>query len=509
MRIAIFIPTEQWGGSAGVRIRYDRIRPLLKAAGHEVELFPIDAARDGRGLDADICLLSKCNDARAVALAAYLQARGKRVGVDIFDDYFSQSDDPRFVHLRVWFRSLLPHLDFMLCATEAMRELMQDLASGLPCHVLNDPHGGYDPDRLAERLEANAARARTTGIIDLAWFGTGDNPHFSVGLQDLAAMGGTLTEFRTAGYRPRLSILTNRRAMSPERLELLSRLPVPYRLEEWSEERETALIARSLVCFLPVNAQNFSAVKSLNRGLTTLTKGAQILSAGHRLYEPLQDFVYRDAGAIAGDLERDRLRLRRHTLPALSRSLRALGDPAAEALRLADFLADLPGPAADAPAPVLAVLHGIASTGDIHRTSQALECLSVPCPINRMEVDFDVRPTFDPEGRHVEVTLSARALAALAPRWRDRLEPGEDPEGGRLCLDVDDMPALRPVRSEEPQGFRHLSALERYDGDLAQVGALLELLFDDVRVVLSERTSPYLTHMSASRDVIAGQGALA
>ncbi|OWU82254.1 hypothetical protein ATO6_22695 [Oceanicola sp. 22II-s10i] len=494
MKIAIFIPNEQWSGSAGVRIRYDRIRPLLAAAGHEMELFAIDAVRDGKGLDADICLLSKCNDARAIALAARLQASGKRVGVDIFDDYFSQTEDPRFVHLRVWFRSLLPHLDFILCATEAMRGLMHDLAPGLPCHVLNDPHGGYDPALLAERLEANAARARATRTLEIGWFGTGDNPHFSVGLQDLAAMSGALAGLRGGGYRPRLSILTNKRAMTVDRLELLSRLPVPYRLEEWTEERETALISRSLVCFLPVNAQNFSVVKSLNRGITTLTKGAQVLSAGYRLYDPLEEFVYRDAAEIVGDLDRNRLRLRKDTLSSFSRLMRDLGDPAGEAVRLADFLSALPVRAVPGAAPVLAVIHGVASTGDIHKTVQKLDCLSVPCPVNRVRLNFDVDPAFDPRGGHVDVALSERAMAALAPRWRDRVRPGQDKVAGRLRLDAADLPQLRPVRPQLRR-FRHLLALERYHEDLALVGALLDLLFDDVRVFLSERNSPYLTRL--------------
>ena len=75
---------------------------------------------------------------------------------------------------------------------------------------------------------------------------------------------------------------------------MLRRLAVPYSVEEWSEERERLLLSRALVSFLPVNAQNFSVVKSLNRAVSALCAGCQVLSSGYPLYESLAPFVYRD-----------------------------------------------------------------------------------------------------------------------------------------------------------------------------------------------------------------------
>ena len=100
MKIAVLIPSEKQKEQAGVRIRYDRIAEPLKALGHSLELIPIQSLTEAQSRKHDVFLVSKCYDARAPLAAMHLAAAGKFVGVDLFDDYFSQRQDSRFIRLR-------------------------------------------------------------------------------------------------------------------------------------------------------------------------------------------------------------------------------------------------------------------------------------------------------------------------------------------------------------------------------------------------------------------------
>ena len=413
MRVAAFVSDPAALESAGVRIRYDRLRSALAARGVALQVHVADGGLSGSQLRADCAIITKIYDGRAVALARHLRAQGCRVGVDIFDDYFSQRQDARFTAMRGWLAQLRPHLDFALCATPPMRDRLAKLLPGLPTHVMNDPHEALDPDAIAASVEAAAARARADRVIEIAWFGMGDSSHFQVGLDDVAAFGSHLAPFRRNGWSARLRLLTNARAMTVARLQGLSRLPVPFELEEWTADRQEALLRDALVSFLPVNAQPFSTVKSMNRAVSSLLGGAQVLSVGYPLYAPLGDLVYRSAGELLADLEADRLRLRRACLPLLAERLAAAGDPDHEAAGLAAFLAGRPEPAAAA-GPLLALVHGIQSGGIVHQTAEQLGALSVAHPLLPAP-GFDSDVVLIPTDRAMVAGLSKRAEARLRP----------------------------------------------------------------------------------------------
>ena len=121
MRLAAVLPGDSARGNAGVRIRYDRLRPRLEALGHRLDFVTIDRFRDeNTPLDADLYVFLKIYDARSLVLARRMRAEGRRVGIDLFDDYFSPSPDPRLVHLRRWFRDMRPALDLVLRGTPAL-----------------------------------------------------------------------------------------------------------------------------------------------------------------------------------------------------------------------------------------------------------------------------------------------------------------------------------------------------------------------------------------------------
>ncbi len=511
MRIVVVIPTPDGAKSAGVRIRYRRIAPPLSALGHRLDIVALADLVGETRFDAEVYLFSKCHDVRSVLLAQRIArtrtpaGRGPVVGVDLFDDYFSQTDSSRFTHLRDWLSRIRPLLSFGLCSTPGMQAVLAAYAPGLSAHVMNDPFGRFDARAVGRALTQSAEAARATRTLEIGWFGTGDNPNFPVGLQDLSAMADRLSRMRRAGYAPRLSILTNRRAMTADRLAMLARLPLPWTIEDWTEAREQALIARSLACFLPVNAQGFSAVKSLNRAVSTLTGGAQVLSAGYPLYDPLGNFVYRDPLDLITDLEADRLRVAPATLGALSARLDEIGDPQAEARRLADFLtvlhrsASVPAaawaaPRTETPPAPEAVLLGLRNAPDLHEGLRAMQVLIVGNPIAPGKRACDVTVGFG-DGR-ATVTLSRRAVTLLPDALAARLN-SPDPDDGstlsQITLTATDLPDLaRPL--DLPAALPPIQQLETlavYDAVAARLAAVLHLLYPKVRVHLAEMSAPY------------------
>lgn len=417
MKICVLIPNEDALAQAGVRIRYGRIQQILAAQGHELSIQAIDSFATRAQFVHDAYIVSKVYDSRSLVVARLLAGTSILVGADLFDDYFTQLNDTRLVRFQQWMQAFCASANFMLCSTPAMQDVAGQFAPGAPNLVMNDP----SPPVTSEAIEAAAVRkleeARATRTLRIGWFGVGDNPYFDVGLYDLAHFSDALAKLRGRGFDVQLSILTNRRALTPANLAMLARLPVPYDIAEWSEAAERKLIEESLVCFLPVNGQNFSIAKSLNRAVSSLSAGTQVLSPGYPLYRPLGDFVYRNADAFAADLGAGTLAIRPETMPGLMNVLKSWADPDEEATRFISFFERIhprtpPTPPKEGVPPTAAVIHGQRSSADAHKFAQRLRMLSVSSPFCRLKLNFDARFEFTSEG----------AVAAyVAEKWTLRL----------------------------------------------------------------------------------------
>lgn len=496
-RLCIVGLNDDFVHGAGARIRYLRLRDELAEHGWSVALRTIASfVTKSTVFDDDVYLVSKVYDHRAVVLAHAARAAGRRVGVDLFDDYFS-GGDPRLTPHRAWLRAMARHVDFALASTPAIAEAVRPLLvtpalEAVPVHLLNDPAVPIDAAALAARLEVKRARAVARRRLQVGWFGMGDNPYFDVGLHDLVGFAEALPALERDGWDICLRILTNDRALTADALARLARLPVPHKLELWSEAREDAVLATCDVAFLPVNAQPFSIVKSLNRAVTALAHGTQVLSVGHPLYERLDRFVYRDARDVVDDLLADRARLRPATLPALAAALTGVANAGVEGARLAGFLdAGTKVGAERAHRPMLAVLHGRRSDGGVHKMAQSQGALSVSTPFSRSRLHYHVGLDYrDGIGR---VALLPRLEHRLPPAWRARLLPvaGAD---GRVSLEgaltAAELPPM-PVALDPTKALR-VHDLATYATVMRAAATLVEDMFD-VDVTVSE-AEPGLIH---------------
>lgn len=395
MKLCVLIPSSGYRQNAGARIRYLRMAEHLRKLGVSIDLVPVADVLQMGLPDSDVFLVSKCFDAPTLEVMALARAKGRQVGVDLFDDYFSHVGDPRFLRTQSWLTQALSFSTFILASTQAMADIGRRLAPQLPVHILNDPCPPVDLAEMAARLEAKRAELAKGAPLRISWFGMGDNPLFPVGIADVAAFSGELAGLRRAGIPLELRISANIRSVAGEMLAALRRLPLPCSLQEWSEAGEKALLEQSHVAFLPVNAQRFSAAKSLNRALTALTSATQVLSSGYPLYRALGTFIYRDAQELIADQKSGLSRLRPETLEAFGALLAQVADPVNEAMSLAAFLRAIPVATASEVSLRWAVLHGSGSNAGAHEFARREGFLSAGTPFSPANSDYDIKFQWD------------------------------------------------------------------------------------------------------------------
>jgi len=419
MKICILVPAADQMNQAGVRIRYRRIENEIRDHNHVLEFMVMSDLSGQAQLVHDVYIISKCYDARAILVAAILKNAGKLVGVDLFDDYFSQSEDSRLTRFRHWLSVLQGSVDFMLCSTPVMYEVSQQLVPDKPTHLMNDPCEPVEAQQLQKTVIGKLEKLHRTDRVDIAWFGIGDNPYFSVGLEDVANYADRLADFNGHGYEVCLNIMTNQRAMTAEKMAMLRRLPLAYTVDEWTLEKESSLLARCLVCILPVNAQNFSIAKSLNRAVSALSAGVQVVSIGYPLYESLTPFIYNAVKDFMADLQKNQLKLRADTVPELVTLLEKNADPVAESAMLLEFLQELASGnsrgnlAASDQGRTFALIHGRESAIDVYKFARDFGALSVSCPYSKQAMEYDIRFDCLTDNDGVEISVSDRAIPAL------------------------------------------------------------------------------------------------
>lgn len=407
--ICIVTQSESFAVSAGMRVRYERFIEAAKLYGITIFAQPIQKILDGRpDFSSDVYIFCKTFTPDALILAYAIRRSGKVVGQDLFDDYFSQDGDARLFSYRDWLRQMAKVTDFAMCTTPRMKQVLQPFLPQCPIVLVEDPVLGYDPFRISALATQKIARAQSSQTLKLAWFGIGDNPYFPVGLDDLTAPGVQAEMARLSlCWKTSLTIATNLRALDSNGLARLRRLPVPVEILEWSEEVERRILSDADVALLPVSSQGFSRAKSMNRALTALEQGCQVVSFGEPLYASLDRFIYRDVDELSTDLRCTTPRLRAETIEDLTRTLDRVANAFDAAQRFITTAGTSPQRSLGKQAP-LALIHGRESGIVCHKLVAQFGGLSIRSPYSRAKWNFPVR--FDIEmGRIVLRTTPAVA----------------------------------------------------------------------------------------------------
>lgn len=487
MKLTVLVPSEEYKNYAGTRIRYGRIGPELTSRGINLSIEAI-ASFDPVRSNCEMLLISKCHDARSLVIAAYLKDRGVLVGPDLFDDYFSDPIDSRLISYRAWLIQLAELSDFAICSTEAMADVVRTIRGRLPVHVMNDPGPCFDVDAMGSKLARKLASTLEQSTLRVAWYGVGDNPYFPVGLEDLSAFSSVLAELRRSSLDIRLTVLTNKRALSAHGLSLIEQLPVRSEVREWTEVAERELLAESFLAFLPVSAQPFSRAKSLNRAVTALSSGCQVLSAGYPLYGSLDAFLYRDPLQLVFDLERREMRFSPTKVVDYVETVGSLASRGEEAAKLARFLSDIaPVAGLTVPAPIMLV-HGSSTREEAHGSVKSVGGLSIASPYTSAQFDFDVVFRGSPAG--IEMLVARQAAPRLLSSVKAQLGRGER-HHGKLYLPLKQS-RPRSVSGGPPrlEWFNRSDAfqLATYRATMDFVGRQLEGAFGPGRIFVSEQS---------------------
>ena len=420
MKICIVIQSEAFRDSAGMRIRYDRFQESLDPQ-TTIEAATVAHLSAAKTLEHDVYVFCKTFDLAALLLARKIRLSRKVVGQDLFDDYFSQTADPRLQRYREWMRDMAPVTDFAICSTPRMAEVVRPYLPHIPITVVEDPIVGLDAAKVAALAEAKADHARTSKVLKVSWFGIGDNPLFPVGLTDLAACESELAVMERLGWTLQLNIVTNRRAFEGAGAEGLRKLSNDFEVTEWTEDTERQALADATVAIIPVNGQSFSRAKSLNRAITALNAGCQVLNIGYPLYHRLAPLIYRSAEELIADVVDGQPRLRTETAEVLEERILALADPVKAARTFVDRASQAFHAARPKSEGPTCVLHGRSTTIATHKSVGALGGLSVKTIFCKAPWNFPVR--FDLEGSAIAVLASTQVADRFALPVLEASEP--------------------------------------------------------------------------------------
>lgn len=483
MKICIVIQSDAFRDSAGMRIRYDRFRESL-----DPHVATIDAATTAelaasRTLDHDAYIFCKTFDTPALLLARRMRAAGKTVGQDLFDDYFSQTSDPRLQRYREWLRDMAPVTDFAICSTPRMAEVVRPYLPNVRIGVVEDPIIGFDAARIAVSAEAKVEQARSSGVLDVVWFGIGDNPFFPVGLTDLAACEQEFALMTRLGWTVQLNIVTNRRAFEGVGAESLRRLSVPFEVIEWTEETEHKALAAAVVAIIPVNGQAFSRAKSLNRAVTALEAGCQVLSIGYPLYDRLDPFIYRSTERLITDIRGGTPRVSSRTAKRLSDRITSLADPVKAANAFVNETRAGMQAGQRALSGSVCLIHGQGSTISIHKAVGAIGGLSVKTIFCKASWNFPVR--FDCHGSEIVMRVTPQVASKFALPLRD----GRDVSriGDLDFVDIDHAAmGLRTLHVEAPEQTNSILDLPLYADVVSLAEEGCRLAFPESDVLISD-----------------------
>ncbi|MCB4393864.1 hypothetical protein FZZ91_00640 [Synechococcus sp. HB1133] len=339
MRILVSTSNLEWANSAGARIRYKRLIPYFEIDTVQLIIIPTSHITAQLIKKSDIVIIAKDYSLNSIKLISYCQSKEIKIGLDLFDDYFSDRNISSLIYLQNWLDVASKMVNFIICSTTRMEQISHQFIRSDLVHKISDtrkPNILIDETNhlLNEKIDAY----KHNGQINILWFGIGDNPIFDVGLVDLSTYSNALFKLRSSFEYPRLTILTNERALTAKSLTSISNLPIEVNLEIWTEETEDALLRETNIAFLPVSHQKFSIAKSTNRCLTALTYGCQVLSNGFDLYSEFSEFIYKTTDDLVKDFQSKKFKFNSNSLVDFDELCDSRYSPKVEATSFINFI---------------------------------------------------------------------------------------------------------------------------------------------------------------------------
>ena len=341
MKALIIYPNAEWMNSGGSRIRYKRLEPFINAKNMELVFIPINKISVELLKEANIALIVKVYGLDSIRIISFCKSFGIAVGIDLFDDYFSD-ETLNLLHDKYnWIKIASIMCNFIICSTERMKEISATFVPKELIHIVKDTcDPNILPKETGELISQKIKSWKASGNLNILWFGIGDNPYFEVGIKTLANYSNSLFQFRKSFGSVKFTILTNERALTQENLSFISNLPIEANVELWSSQLEAKLLRESHVALIPVSHQQFSIAKSSNRCITALSYGCQVLSNGYNLYSDFTDLIYSSTGELIHHYQyrQDSLKFNNDSLKEFIDKCNRNYNPEAQADRMVKFI---------------------------------------------------------------------------------------------------------------------------------------------------------------------------
>lgn len=422
-RICVLVSSDDPFGQARARSRYLPLCAELSKLGAELSIKPIGSLGNPDDLADDVYIVSECYDSLPLLLAPYLRRSGKLIGVDLALDHFSGEDETG-APLRGWLSSMVKGSDFLLCRAPSLEAVAEQYAPSLPTHLLGETQPPPDSTKLTLALGDKRARFAQSRRLSVGWLAMGSHPLAPVELAELGSFGEELTRLGAPGVQVQLEILTEGRATA-DSLASLSRLGLPFEIHDWSEERQHALLRKSQVLFVPVDAQASRSSLPESQAIAALGSGTQVLATGNPLPARLSPFVYRDAQQLRLDLLAASPALNERNAAELAQLSRTapVEDAAAELLAfLRTVIGNETSSRSANKGALAAVLHGRNSPASAHKFAHRFEALSVATPFAlEKKLSFNIRFVPRPSGAGMDILISQAQRALLTPEVRRKL----------------------------------------------------------------------------------------
>lgn len=339
MKIIFIVASTESLTAAGVRIRYKRLEPFFNRENCSIQIIALQDISELLLKDADVVILSKIFTSDSLHIISLCRVFKVKVGIDLFDDYFSDKNLSVFRRLSAWLEFVSTLVDFMICSTDRMKAIASEYFQADLVHKINDTKAPYvDFSETEQLLDKKINCISCSKPLNILWFGIGDNPYFNVGISDLSNYSNALFRINKLSSSVTLTILTNERALTSRNLIKISRLPIHTKLEIWSEPKEIEYLKNTHLAFMPVSHQNFSIAKSSNRCLTALTYGCQILSNGFNLYNDFSSLIYSSARDFSSDFQNQNFKFNLNSMSILQQICNKSYDCKTEVAKFIKFL---------------------------------------------------------------------------------------------------------------------------------------------------------------------------
>jgi len=274
-------------------VRYRVLEPMagLRAAGVPIERY--DPEKGPAAYRAVIF----CKSQTPTGLAALrsVKAAGGRVIYDLCDNVFAAHEAGHASAARVThFVAMLREADALTFSTAMLKTQIEERVESLPADrvVIPDTLDTDQPDASQPSWTARLALARLDrflkrhqGALHAIWFGN------TMGRLSGYVHVARAVEHLSTFSRSRPVTLT---VMSNHRLGYYHQArhwPIPHHYVGWNLEIARAVLARHRVAVIPVEGNDYTAGKTLNRPAAALLEGLAVVSDAIPSYGELADFI--------------------------------------------------------------------------------------------------------------------------------------------------------------------------------------------------------------------------